>query len=124
MRRSSTRRRRFRRTTDALKAEGLGVLTTIDVQDTLQKKLDANFRRFVIHGACSPVLAQRALTAELGVGLLPCSVTVFQGDGDSVVVQVVKPAAMFEVIQKPELEPVAREADERLKPPKSRSTSR
>ncbi|MBS2028128.1 MAG: DUF302 domain-containing protein [Deltaproteobacteria bacterium] len=104
------------RTTDALKAEGFGVLTSIDVQETLKKKLNADFRKFVILGACNPVLAQRALAAELGVGLLlPCNVTVFEGDGGDVVVQVVKPAAMFQVVQKPELEPVAREADERLR---------
>jgi len=103
------------RITEALKAEGFGVLTSIDVAATLKKKLDKDFRRYVILGACNPQLAHRALAAELAVGLLlPCNVTVFEGDRGEVVVQVVKPESMLGIVQNPALKPIAREADERL----------
>jgi uncharacterized protein (DUF302 family) len=105
------------RTTEALKAEGFGVLTTIDVQETLKKKLDVDFRRYVILGACNPGLAHRALRAELGVGLfLPCNVTVFEGDAGEVVVQAVRPQAMLaSAVGAPGLEALAVEADEKIR---------
>jgi len=103
------------RVTEALKKEGFGVLTTIDVKETLKQKIGADFRRYVILGACNPQLAHRALGTELGVGLLlPCNVTVFEGDDGKTVVQVVKPQAMLSVIRRPELEAIAGEADQRL----------
>jgi uncharacterized protein (DUF302 family) len=104
------------RATDALKNEGFGVLTSIDVKDTLKKKIGADFRRYVILGACSPQLAHRALGTELGIGLLlPCNVTVFEGDEGQTVVQVIKPQAMFEVVRKPGLEGLVGEADQKLR---------
>ena len=104
------------RATAALKAEGFGVLTTIDVKDTLKKKIGAEFRRYVILGACNPNLAHKALTAELGMGLLlPCNVTVFEGDEGQAVVQIIKPEAMFSVVRKPGMEPLVAEADTKLK---------
>ncbi len=104
-----------RRATEALKAEGFGVLTTIDVKQTLKQKIGVDFRQYVILGACNPQLAHRALGEELGVGLLlPCNVTVFEADDGKMVVQAVRPAAMFEVVKRPELEPIVREADQRL----------
>jgi len=81
----------IQKTTDALKAEGFGVLTQIDVQSTLKEKINADFRRFVILGACNPALAHRALSANLNVGLLlPCNVTVYE-EGDGSVVTAVDP---------------------------------
>ena len=103
-----------RRTTEALKTEGFGVLTTIDVKQTLKQKLGADFRRYVILGACNPPLAHRALGTELAVGLLlPCNVTVFEEGGGSVV-QAVKPEVIFEVAKNPALEPIVREVDQKL----------
>jgi uncharacterized protein (DUF302 family) len=100
--------------TDALKEEGFGILMEIDVQATLKKKLDVDFRRYVILGACNPPLAHRALSRDLEVGLLlPCNVIVYEEDGGSVV-SIVDPAAMLRVANNPELEPIAAEAKERL----------
>lgn len=105
------------RATEALKTEGFGVLTTIDVQETMKKKLGAEFRKYVILGACNPQLAHRALTADLSIGLLlPCNVVVFEGAAGDSVVQAVKPDAMLQVARGTAgIEPVAREADEKLR---------
>ena len=103
------------RVTEALKTEGFGVLTTIDVQQTLKQKLGVDFRRYVILGACNPQLAHRALTLEPGVGLLlPCNVVVSDGP-EGALVQVVKPRAMLEVVGRQELAPIAEDADARLR---------
>lgn len=105
------------RATEALKAEGFGVLTTIDVQQTLKQKLDRTFRRYVILGACNPPLADRALHAELDVGLLlPCNVIVYEsGPGKSVVAAMAPVAALSLVGENAELERVAHEAEARLR---------
>lgn len=104
------------RTTEALKAQGFGVLTTIDVKETLKKKIGVDFRRFVILGACNPALAHRALSSELGVGLLlPCNVTVFEGDEGEIVVQAIRPQSMFEVVKKAGMESIVAEADEKIR---------
>ena len=71
---------------DALKEEGFGVLTEIDVRETLREKLNADFRKYDIIGACNPPLAYRALQAELPVGLLlPCNVIIYEEDEGTVV---------------------------------------
>ena len=102
------------RVTAALKAEGFGVLTEIDVKATMRKKLDVDFRKYAILGACNPPLAHRALGTELEIGLLlPCNVIVYEEDGGSVV-SIVDPISMLGVVDSPELEPVADEARARL----------
>jgi uncharacterized protein (DUF302 family) len=105
------------RTIEALKTEGFGVLTTIDVKQTLKQKLDRDFRKYVILGACNPPLADRALHAELEVGLLlPCNVVVYEREpGQSTVAAMAPLAAMGVVGNNPPLVEVAREADARLR---------
>jgi uncharacterized protein (DUF302 family) len=105
------------RTTAALKAEGFGVLTTIDVRQTLKQKLDRDFRRYVILGACNPPLADRALQAELEVGLLlPCNVVVYETAPDESVVAAMAPLAALDVVgDNPALASVASEADAKLR---------
>jgi uncharacterized protein (DUF302 family) len=101
--------------TQALKNEGFGVLTEIDVQATLKKKLGADFRRYVILGACNPPLAHRALSTDLDVGLLlPCNVVVYEVQENKSVVGLVDPIAMLGVLTRPELVPIAEEARTRL----------
>ena len=105
------------RATEALQAEGFGVLTSIDVQETLRRKLDRAFRKYVILGACNPTLADRALHAELEVGLLlPCNVIVYEhGANESVVAAMAPLAALGIVGDNRELRAVAEEADGRLR---------
>jgi uncharacterized protein (DUF302 family) len=104
-------------TTAALKAEGFGVLTTIDVKQTIKQKLDKDFRRYVILGACNPPLAYRALTCELEIGLmLPCNVIVYEADSGKSVVTAMAPLAALGVVgDNAELMAVAKEADARLR---------
>ncbi len=103
------------KTTEALKAEGFGVLTQIDMQATFKQKLDVDFRPYVILGACNPPLAHRGLAANLDIGLLlPCNVTVY-AEGDGAVVTAVDPIAMLGILQDdPVAHAVALEASARL----------
>jgi len=103
------------RVTDALKKEGFGVLTSIDVKATLKQKLGVDFQRYVILGACNPQLAHQALSLDPGVGLLlPCNVVVSESP-QGAVVQVMKPEAMLGLIQTKGIKPIADEADARLR---------
>ena len=105
----------LQRVTDALKTEGFGVLTEIDVKATLKKKLDVDFRPYKILGACNPPLAHRALTADPQIGLLlPCNVVVTQNTEDTVEVSLVDPISMLGIVTNPDIEPVAQEARARL----------
>ncbi len=103
--------------TEALKAEGFGVLTTIDVQQTLKQKLDRDFRKYVVLGACNPPLADRALHAELEVGLLlPCNVIVYETSPGRSVVSAKAPIAALGIVgDNPELKEIAKDADARLR---------
>ncbi len=103
------------RTIEALKAEGFGVLTEIDVKETLKKKLGVDYPAYKILGACNPPLAYRALTAAPEVGLLlPCNVTVRQLENEVVEVAMIDPLMMMNTISNPALTPVADEARARL----------
>ena len=103
------------RVTDALKVEGFGVLTEIDVKETLKKKLDVDFRPYKILGACNPPLAYRALSAAPEVGLLlPCNVTVAYVEDGVTDVSLVDPIAMLGVVEYADLKPVAQDAAARL----------
>lgn len=105
------------RATDALKTQGFGVLTRIDVHETLKQKLDRDFRNYVILGACNPTLADRALHAELEIGLLlPCNVIVYETQPGRSAVAAMAPIAALGIVGKnATLESVAREADQRLR---------
>jgi uncharacterized protein (DUF302 family) len=103
------------KTTVALKEEGFGVLTEIDVKATLKKKLDADFRRYVILGACNPKLAYQALQNELEIGLLlPCNVIVYETNEGQSMVSIVNPLAMLGVVENDALQKIANEAQTRL----------
>jgi uncharacterized protein (DUF302 family) len=108
----------MQRTRDALKAEGFGVLTEIDVKGTFKEKLGQEFRPYVILGACNPQLAFRALTVEPQVGLLlPCNVTVETESKGTTLVRLVDPISLLgtdTLGPSPELEEVAAEARTRL----------
>lgn len=103
-------------TTAALKNHGFGVLTQIDVKDTLQKKIGADFRPYLILGACNPKLAYQALTLEDKIGtMLPCNVVIQQRDGGKVEISAVDPVASMAAIENPQLGAVANQVREMLK---------
>jgi uncharacterized protein (DUF302 family) len=94
--------------TDALKARGFGVLTTIDVKETLKKKLDVDFRPYTILGACNPPFAHKALQAEDKIGtMLPCNVIVQEIRPGSVEVAAIDPVASMQAVKNPSLAEIA-----------------
>ena len=104
-----------RKVEESLKAQGFGILTEIDVKSTMKQKLDVDFRRYAILGACNPPLAHEALEAEIEIGLLlPCNVILYETDEGRTRVAAADPKAMMEVTGSPALEGVAQRARERL----------
>lgn len=100
---------------EALKTEGFGVLTEIDVRDTLKKKLDVDFRRYKILGSCNPPLAHQALAADLEVGLmLPCNVIVYERDDGRAAVVAIDPMQTLAARGNPEIRRVAETVREKL----------
>jgi uncharacterized protein (DUF302 family) len=101
---------------DALKKEGFGVLTEIDVKSTLKQKLDVDFRPYKILGACNPPLAHQALSEETEIGLLlPCNVIVYEGDeAGTSVVSILDPELQLAIAGRADLAPVARDVRERM----------
>lgn len=101
--------------TTALKTEGFGVLTTIDIEATLKKKLDVDFRPYTILGACNPALANQALDKELEIGLLlPCNVIVYDNEAGGSIIAIVDPAVILGVVDNQALDAIADEARTRL----------
>jgi uncharacterized protein (DUF302 family) len=101
--------------TAALKGEGFGVLTEIDVKATLKAKLGADFQRYVILGACNPPLAHQALQSELEIGLmLPCNVIVYETQDGGSVVSAINPMAALGVVDNPTLLRVAKQVTEKI----------
>ena len=102
-------------TTEALKKEGFGVLTTIDVKQTLKEKIGVDFKRYTILGACNPSFAHRALQTADEIGmLLPCNVVVTEEKNGEIKVSIFDPMTMTKLVQNSELESIAKEVQDKL----------
>ncbi len=102
-------------TTEALKKEGFGVLTTIDVKNTLKEKIGVDFKRYTILGACNPGFAHKALQTTDDIGLLlPCNVVVTEEKNGETKVSIFDPMTMTKLVQNPELEKIAKEVQDKL----------
>jgi uncharacterized protein (DUF302 family) len=100
---------------ELLKAEGFGILTQIDVKETMKQKLGVDFRRYKILGACNPSFAHRSLSAEIDLGVfMPCNVVVYERDDGQTVVNAVDPSLMATATGNPKLEDIARQVREKL----------
>jgi len=103
------------RVTDALQKEGFGILSEIDVQSALKKKLDVEFKKYTILGACNPHYAYKALQAEEKIGtMLPCNVIVLEKDNSRVEVAAIDPIASMQAIVNPELQDIAQQVRTKL----------
>ncbi|MGB7841717.1 MAG: DUF302 domain-containing protein [Salinimicrobium sp.] len=101
--------------TEELKKEGFGILTQIDVKETFKKKLDVDFRKYRILGACNPSLAHQAITEESRIGtMLPCNVIVQELENGKTEVSAVNPVASMQAVKNDQLEPVASKVKEKL----------
>ncbi|MGY5847563.1 DUF302 domain-containing protein [Salegentibacter sp. HM20] len=102
--------------TEELKKEGFGVLTEIDVKETLKKKIDVDFRKYKILGACNPHFAHQALSKEKKIGVfLPCNVVVEENDNKEIEITAVDPIASMQAAENDQLEGIAEEVKEKLK---------
>lgn len=100
--------------TAELKKEGFGVLTTIDVKETLKQKINVDFKKYIILGACNPPIAHKALQEEEELGLLlPCNVIVYEKDNKTIV-SIFDPLVMQEIIDNENMKPVAEEVKQKL----------
>jgi uncharacterized protein (DUF302 family) len=105
----------IKKVTQELQKEGFGVLTEIDVKETLKKKLDIDHNKFMILGACNPPLAHQALSAEPEIGvLLPCNVIVYETDEGKTVVSAIDAKTLFSVVDREDVLPIAEEVSRRL----------
>lgn len=103
------------KTEAALKAEGFGILTEIDIQSVMKKKLDKDYKPYLILGACNPVFADKVLQAEPNIGaLLPCNVTIRETETGEIEVAIMDPSEAMAAVQNPEIEPLADEVREKL----------
>ncbi len=100
--------------TAELKKEGFGVLTSIDVKETLKQKINVDFKKYVILGACNPAIAHRALQEEEDLGLLlPCNVIVYEKD-DKTRISIFDPMVMTWILENDQMKPIATEVQEKL----------
>jgi len=105
----------IQKTTEELKKEGFGVLTEIDIKDTLKKKLDIDFKKYRILGACNPNMAHKALTTEDKIGtMLPCNVIVEEHEDGTVEVSAVDPLASMQVVENNDLKSIAKQVTNML----------
>ena len=105
----------IQKTTEELKKEGFGVLTEIDVKDTLKKKLDVDFKKYRILGACNPNMAHKALTTEDKIGtMLPCNVIVEEHEDGKVEISAVDPLASMQVVENDDLKTIANQVKKML----------
>jgi uncharacterized protein (DUF302 family) len=101
--------------TEALKTEGFGIITEIDMKATLKKKLDVDFKNYKVLGACNPKFAYEALQTEEQIGImLPCNVTVVEQEGGKTDISIVNPEIMVGPIPNPKLEPFAQRVKEMM----------
>jgi uncharacterized protein (DUF302 family) len=103
------------RVKEALQEEGFGVLTEIDVKSTLRKKLDVEFRKYIILGACNPPIARKALSGELEIGLLlPCNVIVYENDDGGSTVSIINAEKMLSITERDDIQELASEVNAKL----------
>lgn len=105
----------IQKVTEELKEEGFGVLTEIDVKETLKKKLDVDFKKYKILGACNPNFAHKALSVEDKIGaMLPCNIIVEEHEDGSVEISAVDPVSSMQSVDNDKLKPIAAEVRDRL----------